>query len=97
MPSNFKRFCVLVFIAIIAFSCEKDDSNIQDNSITSQPKEKAYTVKKITLNEVKANSIIKNSLDNLEDFDVNGVLTDPLINTYEHYKATVIENSTICE
>jgi len=32
----------------------------------------------------------------LEDFDVNAVLTDPLINTYSQYLSTIIQNSTVC-
>lgn len=32
----------------------------------------------------------------LEDFDVNAVLTDPLINTYSQYLSTIIQNTTVC-
>lgn len=65
MIKNLKRFYVLALIAMIAFSCEKDDSYNLETSII-QPQEKGYTLKKVTLNEVKQNSLIKSSLDNIE-------------------------------
>lgn len=32
----------------------------------------------------------------LEDFDMNAVLTKPLINTCSQYLSTIIQNSTVC-
>ncbi len=65
MPSSLKHFCVLLLITLLSFSCEKDDSPNQETSI-SQPQEKGYTVKKVTLNEVKQSNLVKQAIDNIE-------------------------------
>ncbi len=66
MKQTLIKSCLLLFISILLINCEKDDSYNQDTNIISQTQEKGYTVKKITLNEVKQSSLVKQAIDNIE-------------------------------
>ena len=58
--NTFKRIVYVVFMALLITSCERDDTEFTDSS---QTETKGFTVKSVTLNEVKGNTLIKKSLD----------------------------------
>ena len=67
--NTFKRIVYVVFMALLITSCERDDTEFTDSS---QTETKGFTVKSVTLNEVKGNTLIKKSLDLIDSqFDFN--------------------------
>ena len=69
LKNTFKQIVYVVFMALLITSCEREDTEFKDSP---QTETKGYSVKSVTLNEVKGNTLIKESLDIIESqFDFN--------------------------
>jgi len=69
VKNTFKQIVYVVFMALLITSCEREDTEFKDSP---QTETKGYSVKSVTLNEVKGNTLIKESLDIIESqFDFN--------------------------
>ena len=69
LKNTFKQIVYVVFMALLITSCEREDTEFKDSP---QTETKGYSVKSVTLNEVKGSTLIKESLDIIESqFDFN--------------------------
>jgi hypothetical protein len=76
---NYLKLGVLLFgVSLLLTTCEREDTDFIAHSPSEQSVEKGYTVKSVSLEAVKENELIKNSLEVIaSQFDFNKVSETP--------------------
>ena len=70
---NYLKLGVILFgVSLLLTTCEREDADFMERSPSEQSVKKGYTVKSVSLEAVKKNELIKNSLDVIaSQFDFN--------------------------
>ena len=72
LKNTFNRIVYFVFMALLITTCERDTIEFSDSNSTPQAETKGFVIKSVTINEVKENALIKESLDVIDSqFDFN--------------------------